>query len=50
MELKDTDAELLALNKGVKLTTGVPEFGPLAEAAEEELTTAVTDPTEVRDP
>ena len=49
MELPDTDDELLALNKGVKLATGVPEFGPLAEPAGEELTTAVIDPTELRD-
>lgn len=31
VELPETDAGLLALNNGVKLATGVPEFGPLAE-------------------
>ena len=50
VELLDTDAELLALNKGVKLPTGVPEFGPLAEIAGEELPALLKDPTEVRDP
>jgi len=50
VELLDTDAELLADGKGVKLPTGVPEFSTVPEAAGEELTTAVTDPIEVRDP
>ena len=50
MGLKDTDAELLLLNKGVKLATGVSEPGPLAEIAGEELPAALKDPTELRDP
>ena len=50
MGLKDTDRELLALNKGVKLATEVPEPGPLAEIAGEGLPAALKDPTELRDP
>jgi len=50
VELLDTDAELLADGKGVKVTPGVPEPGPLAEIAGEELPALLKDPTELRDP
>jgi len=49
VELLDIDAELLALNKGVKLPTAVPEFAPLAEIAGEELPALLKDPTELVD-
>ena len=47
MEVADIDAELLALNNGVKLDIGLPEFGTLAEGRGEELPAPVIDPIEL---
>jgi len=49
VELADTLAELLSVPTGVKLPRGVPEPGPLAETAGEELPALLKDPTELID-
>ena len=50
VELLKTDTELLSVLTDVKLPTEVPEFGPLAEIAGEELLALLKDPIELRDP